>query len=247
MLKFSFRNQVLLGFAVSIVLVFVVGIFSYKSISQLESDTTWVDHTQKVIRTSNGVLQLMIDAETGMRGYSATGKKAFLDPYNNALPRIQTDLNELRVLILDNPLEVRRVDTLATLVAAQLDILKTNIETRDTKGLDFMVQTDMLLNGKHNMDEIRVINTHIIDTENELLAVRKSSSEAASNSAIIFIVVGSVIFLLIIVVLFYYIQGTFVQQKKIEEEIRVANIELEKVLEENKSKKLVTDRHRRPQ
>src|SRR5471030_2667838 len=109
MLKFSFRNQVLLGFSVSIVLVFVVGIFSYKSINQLESDTTWVDHTQKVIKTSNNLLQLLIDAETGMRGYGATAKKEFLDPYNDALPRIQTSLNELRVLILDNPIEVKRV------------------------------------------------------------------------------------------------------------------------------------------
>jgi CheY-like chemotaxis protein len=37
-------------------------------------------------------------------------------------------------------------------------------------------------------------------------------------------------------VLFFYIQGTFAQQKKIEEAITVANVELEKVLNENKAK-----------
>ncbi len=45
MLKFSFRNQVLAGFAMSIVLVFVVAVLSYKSIQKLEADGTKVQHT----------------------------------------------------------------------------------------------------------------------------------------------------------------------------------------------------------
>ena len=114
--------------------------------------------------------------------------------------------------------------------------MKENIETRDTRGLDYMVQNDMFLDGKKNMDQIRLLTGHIISSENKLLADRKASTEAASTNAIIFIITGSLIFLLIIVVLFYYIQRTFDEQKKIEEEIRVTNIELEKVLAENEAK-----------
>ena len=236
MLKLSFRNQVLAGFAVSIVLVFIVGILSVKSINQLESDTNLVEHTQKVIKTSTNLLQLMIDAETGMRGYGATNNKSFLDPYNAALPRINNDLEDLRGLIADNPIEIKRVDSLSALVSEQLGILKANIETRETKGLDYMVQNNMFLSGKKNMDGIRALVDNIISTENSLLADRKASSAAASTKAIIFIATGSAIFLVIIIMLFYYIQKTFEQQKKIEEEVRITNIELEKVLSENESK-----------
>ncbi|MBL4677978.1 MAG: CHASE3 domain-containing protein [Mucilaginibacter sp.] len=101
MLKLSFRNQVLAGFAISIVLVFIVGILSFKSIKQLEEDTVWVDHTQKVIKTSNEVLQLLIDGETGMRGYGATANKTFLDPYNAAVPKITEHLYQLSNLVID--------------------------------------------------------------------------------------------------------------------------------------------------
>src|ERR1700761_5802717 len=107
MLKFSFKQQVFTGFAISIVLVLIVGILSYNSITQLESDSNMVEHTQKVIKTSNNLLQLMIDAETGMRGYVATNRTVFLDPYNSALPGISSDLNELKTLIDDNPIQVR--------------------------------------------------------------------------------------------------------------------------------------------
>src|SRR5476651_2689107 len=108
MLRFSFRQQVLAGFIVSIILVLVVGVLSYSSIRQLEEDNIWVDHTQNVIKSSTNLLQHLTDAETGMRGYGATAKKVFLDPYNEALPRIDGDLQDLRGLTKDNPDQQKR-------------------------------------------------------------------------------------------------------------------------------------------
>jgi len=235
MLRFSFRQQVFAGFTVSVILVLIVGILSYQSIHQLRSDSALVDHTQKVIKTSTNLLQLTIDAETGMRGYVATNNKVFLDPYNAALPRIHADIELLRSLIADNPVEVKRVDSLNAFVSLHLDIIKQNIDARPTQGLDFMVQHAMLLNGKHNMDEIRALVDNLKDTENRLLALRKTSSENASSAALDVIITGSVVFLIIIIVLFFYIQGTFDQQKIIENNIKIANTELEKVLAENRA------------
>ena len=166
MLKLSFRQQVFAGFAVSVLLVLLVGILSYKSISQLESDSALVDHTQKVIKTSSSLLQLMIDAETGMRGYVATGEDTFLDPYKPALPAIRFDLEQLRDLVSDNPEQAKRVEALSAMVNEQLGILKANIDTRPVKGLDYMVENHMLSNGKHNMDQIRAILDEIRNADN---------------------------------------------------------------------------------
>ncbi|MFD0765346.1 response regulator [Mucilaginibacter lutimaris] len=236
MFKLSFRNQVLAGFAVSIILVFVVGTLSFTSIKQLEDDTVWVDHTQKVIKTTTNLLQYLVDSETGMRGYGATANKQFLDPYNDAVPKITETLNQLATLTADNPAQIKRVDSLKLIVNRQLNILKTNIETREAKGLDFMIANKMFLNGKGNMDSIRDLNKRVVETENNLLAERKAASDKASQRAIIVIVIGCMVFVLIIVIMFYYIQATFARQKKIEEEVRIANLELEKVLRENETK-----------
>jgi CheY-like chemotaxis protein/signal transduction histidine kinase/CHASE3 domain sensor protein len=236
MLKMSFRQQVLAGFIVAIVLVLNIGFLSYYSIKQLEDDNQMVDHTQKVIKNSTGLLQLMIDAETGMRGYGATQNKVFLDPYNAALPKIAVRIDSLKKLTFDNPVQVNRIDSLNELVTKQLDILKTDIEARDTHGLDYMVQNHMFLNGKQNMDSIRYIKDQINAEENKLLALRKASSDKQSLTATLIIVIGSVIFLIIILVLFFYIQKTFAEQKKIEAEILSSNDQLEKVLEENEAK-----------
>ncbi|MES2063327.1 MAG: response regulator [Bacteroidota bacterium] len=236
MFKLNFRNQVLAGFAVSIVLVLVVGVLSFKSIKQLEGDTVWVDHTQKVIKTTNNLLQYLIDGETGMRGYGATNNKQFLDPYNDAVPKVTETLEQLSNLVVDNPIQVKRIDSLKLIVNRQLVILRTNIETREAKGLDYMVANRMFLNGKGNMDSIRDINNRVIQSENTLLAERKAASDKASDRAIFVIVIGCMIFLIIVVLMFYYIQSAFDRQKRVEEEVRVANLELGKVLVENEGK-----------
>jgi CheY-like chemotaxis protein/CHASE3 domain sensor protein len=236
MLKLNFRQQVFTGFLFSVILVFIVGILSYNSINHFQEDTAWVDHSQKVIKTSGDLLQQLIDAETGMRGYGATDNKAFLEPYNAAIPRITSDLAQLRALVQDNPAQTRHIDTLAELVNTQLGILRDNVTARDSKGLEFMVQNHMFLNGKHNMDEIRAINERINIAEKQLLDTRSVSSHKAAATATIIIVAGSLIFLLIIIRLFFYIQKAFDDQKRVEEQIKVANVELGKVLAENEAK-----------
>lgn len=236
MLNLSFRQRVLTGFAVSILLVIVVGVLSYTSIDKLENDNVMVDHTQTVINTSDNLLQLMIDAETGMRGFCATDKRQFLDPYNAALPNIATDVERLKDLIKDNPIQVRRVDSISSLVASQLALLRLNIDTRDDKGLEYMVANNMFLNGKTNMDQIRSLKTHLNATETELLKERRDSSQRASTFAIYIIGGGSLTFLIIIIILFQFIQKTFEQQKQAEEEIRVTNVQLGEVLTENENK-----------
>ncbi len=236
MFKLSFRLQVLVGFALSVILVLVVGILSSRNINQLESDTDAVDHTQLVIKKSNNLLQLMIDAETGMRGYVATGDQVFLDPYKQALPVISVDLEQLRSLTQQNPEQLKRVDSLSLYITLQLGILKENIDTRQARGLDYVIQKSMLLNGKHNMDEIRALTDLIINSENHVLAVRKESSAKSSDNVLLIIVSGSGIFLLIIVLLFFYIERTFARQKEIEHQIKESNSTLEEVLAENEDK-----------
>lgn len=236
MLKLSFRNQVLTGFAVSIVLVLVVGLLSILSINKLEDDTVMVEHSQQIVKSSNDLLQLLVDAETGVRGYAATGNKVFLDPYYTALPHISLDLNDLRSLTANNQVQALKIEKLTELVNKQLILFKTNVDARETKGLQYMVSNSMLLNGKQLMDQIRQYKADLLDLESKILNARKKTSAEASSETEVIVIAGSIIFLIIIAGLFYIIQKTFEEQKKAEETVKLANSELERVLGENEAK-----------
>ena len=236
MLKVSFKQQVFTGFAVSFVLVFLVAIFSYSSITQLEEDQSKVEHSEQLIHASRDILQRLIDAETGMRGFVATDKPSFLDPYHEALPAIQDDVNKLKQLSVESPHQQQDLNALYLLTNKQLELIKNNIDVRDVVGLQYMDDHNMLLNGKQVMDDIRAVIDKINTREDTEVAAGHLRTQNASNYTIIIILSGSLIFLAILIVLFIYIQKTFDQQKKIEEEIRVANIQLGKVLAENEAK-----------
>ena len=49
-----------------------------------------------LVTTANQVLVDALNAETGVRGYAATGKPAYLAPYHNTLARIRADRESLR-------------------------------------------------------------------------------------------------------------------------------------------------------
>jgi CheY-like chemotaxis protein len=236
MFKLNFRTQVLTGFAFSIVLVFIVGIFSYRSINQLQQNQAEVDHSQQVILAARNVLQHLTDAETGMRGYVATAKPKFLDPYNAAVPKVTQNINKLESLVENDNQQQNNAIELAALTSSQLALLKTNVDRREELGLEYMVAHNMLINGKAIMDRIRNKITAITNSENQSLRAGKIRTEEAATTTILTISIGSLIFLIIIVVLFFYIQKTFDQQKKIEAEIKTANVELADVLAENENK-----------
>src|SRR5882724_4428623 len=61
----------------------------------------WVDHTESVIQHLQQVLQGVVDAETGARGYVLSQSEDALVPYNAARQSIPEDIEALERLIAD--------------------------------------------------------------------------------------------------------------------------------------------------
>lgn len=62
---------------------------------------------QSVIASTYRLLSLLVDAETGMRGYMLTADRAFIEPYDHAVRAFPAELARLQQLAVE-----RRVDTL---------------------------------------------------------------------------------------------------------------------------------------
>lgn len=59
----------------------------------------WVDHTDIIIDQSENLLTLIVDMESGTRGYIVTGNDKFLQPYGEAAQRIEPDYRALYLLV----------------------------------------------------------------------------------------------------------------------------------------------------
>src|ERR1041385_4270939 len=79
-------------FAAALGLLVVIVLLAYASGDRANSSADWVKHTILVQREVANLLTLLLDAETGERGFIVTGDEQFLEPYERAIAVFPTRL-----------------------------------------------------------------------------------------------------------------------------------------------------------
>jgi len=230
--KLSFRTQILTGFILSLVLVIGVFYFSYTSINNLQKNEKAVEHTESVIKAANTVQTLLLNGETGQRGYIATAKSEYLEPYAQSIARVPAALIELKALTKDNPAQRTNVDSLVAFANLKSDELRFVIEISRMRGFDAARALLGTVPGKRDMDKTRFYVARIVNQENTLLAVRKTSTDNAAWTTINGIVVGGIIVVYVVFLLAFYIRSAFRKLRKSEDDLKTSNITLGQINEQ---------------
>jgi len=122
------------AFFAALALLCVLAAIAYRVLSELDNATRWVTHTREVLSQSALVHQLMIDIESGARGYAVSGDERILAPYATAVQSMPEAVRVLQGLVQDKPEQARRMETLAPLILARVQNSAYVIELRDTRG-----------------------------------------------------------------------------------------------------------------
>jgi len=109
------RNKLLVGFAVPLVIIFIITVIVYSSVNKLLEADRWVDHTREVITEGKSLLSSMVDMEAGMRGFLVAGRGEVLGPYDAGQKSFGSTIRTLRSTVSDNPAQVRRLDDIDVL------------------------------------------------------------------------------------------------------------------------------------
>ncbi len=116
-----------------------------------------IDHTKTVILDSNRLLKILLDAETGTRGYVISRNPIFLEPYNKARQELPAIVNRLKQ-DLPNDVQGKRFKRIEVLAQKNTDILERRIEklerTKQTNPQPLSPDA-LLYQGKSVMDTIR--------------------------------------------------------------------------------------------
>jgi signal transduction histidine kinase len=89
-----------IGVGAGLALVFAVLFLAITGLRQRSNDAR---HSQQVIATANELQTLVIDLETGLRGFAITHKTSFLQPWDRARQRYPGAADDLVRLAKDNP------------------------------------------------------------------------------------------------------------------------------------------------
>ena len=102
------RAKGLVVVAIPLVALLVAALSSSLVRRQADDADAWVAHTLEVRGELQRTTTLLVDAETGVRGYALTGREEFLAPYRQAQAALPNNLVHLGSLIQDNPAQVAR-------------------------------------------------------------------------------------------------------------------------------------------
>jgi PAS domain S-box-containing protein len=83
-------------------------------IQQMQRSARRVDHSDRVIAHANNLVKLMIDQETGLRGFLITHDPVFLQPYREANQQLENEFAALFALIRRDPEQTARLQRLKT-------------------------------------------------------------------------------------------------------------------------------------
>ena len=78
-MTWSIGNKINIGFGVALGFMVVIGVVSYRSVSQLVQTVRLEIHTHRVLNELHDVLFELQTAKTGQRGYILTGLDNYLD------------------------------------------------------------------------------------------------------------------------------------------------------------------------
>lgn len=170
-----------LGLAVLLSGIFIVLILKLVAVNE------WLSHSDRVIAGAHEILQLVVDAETGQRGFVITRKDSFLEPYNESKRVLTGKLGELKTLVSDNPLQVERLNQVEAL-GVRWEQYAQELLTNDQDQARSLVGSEK---GKLITDEIRTKLKDFVRTEETLRDDRNSASQQMVRLALVLIVIGS--------------------------------------------------------
>ncbi|KXX70921.1 CHASE3 domain-containing protein [Flammeovirga sp. SJP92] len=178
----NITTQILIGFAIVTISVIVSIYISHINSNKIIKSADWVVHTQEVLTQLGNIEALLVDLETGQRGYLITGKLEYLEPFINSKKVIYQELTSIRELTADNIRQTVKIDSLRLMVDKKIEELDLTIRLRTNYGFEAAKEIVDNDSGKLFMDSIRIQMAEIEREELLLLSVRSQKPEKVKKT-----------------------------------------------------------------
>ncbi|MBU8881554.1 response regulator [Kaistella sp. DKR-2] len=220
----NFKNNLLYGLGLSLVLLFISSMASYISIKNLIDSASMVKNSNRIIQDLDHVFSLVKDAETGQRGYLLSGDLRFLEPYNNAKEQISEGINALSAEVTNTHTQSKNLEKLQRSIDSRIDILDRNLNYKKEHNT---LKPEQLLSGKKYMDEIRNTVSVMQKEEQAILKSRTETMDQFASYTPWLIIISALLAITITLVFYRKVLQDFNEKTKLTQELEAKNEETE--------------------
>ena len=178
--------------ASSLLAIVVVAAFAVLlvSIADLRETDRSARHSEEVLSAANRLERLVIDIETGQRGFVITEEDGFLEPWNSARARFPTDARSLERLVADNPAQEARASRIRQEGTSYLRDYSIPLVNAVRRGDAAARGVAVTVEGKRRVDALRGLFDEFTGAERRLAASRDDTSDTAARRAILAAAIG---------------------------------------------------------
>jgi PAS domain S-box-containing protein len=105
----QFRQILVITVLLPLILLLLLALVMAWQIQRTLREQRRIDHTDRITAQLNELERLVVDQETGLRGYQLTHDPTTLEPYQNAEGALHGTLDRLLLLVREDPDQLRRL------------------------------------------------------------------------------------------------------------------------------------------
>ncbi|MDP6908874.1 MAG: CHASE3 domain-containing protein [Flavobacteriales bacterium] len=202
-MKLTISSRLISSFTVIAIVLIGIGFLVGDVVDRMGKLFTFlVVHDLPVLQNAQKLQKLVVDAETGQRGYVITGKEEFLEPWDNALQEFDDLLAEEMLLVSDNPPQVERLKRINGLFIKWQELVALPEITARCEGSESLAAELITAGtGKNILDQIRGEFLEFIQIENHLQQERLVIAQELKKKTetVMVVSIGAMILLLCLI------------------------------------------------
>ena len=168
----AYRRLLLRLVALPIIALALLALTLTYGLQKVQQSARRVDRSDQVLGHANNLLKLMVDEETGLRGFLLTRDAIFLQPYQEAEQQLEAEFKSLSDLVRRDPEQTARLQRVE---AASRAWQKAAGQTMalSASAPDFNAQ---MVDRKRQMDDVRSAAQDFLSNEIRIRASRSTSA-----------------------------------------------------------------------
>jgi diguanylate cyclase (GGDEF)-like protein len=224
-------RRVMPAFVFALAVLLLVGGLSWRSIDSLLATNALVTHSYTVLERLQSLAGDLRDAEAGEHSFVISGRDEFRAAYQAAVSRLPRHLAELRHLLTDSPVQIRRVDELEASIGRLLDFYRRVAEARRYSGAQAASRLVTGGEGEREMEAIRDVLVQAERDERTLLAERAARSQQSARETLRNLTVAGVAAVGLLVVAAFLVRRDMRERVRVAGELTEVNNRLAGILE----------------
>jgi methyl-accepting chemotaxis protein len=193
--QWTLKKKLFITFAAILLISGSLMTFALLNIHKLMDTVGWNTHTYEVMQESESMLLNMVNIETGLRGFVASGDEKFLEPFVKGQQGFSTAFGKAKSLTSDNPSQQARLDKLMSNHKQFLEVANALKALRQEATAGKISVDDLLKEFKAGkdkvaMDAFRGGVAEFSKAESDLLVIRSQSLASTASLTNNTLVVG---------------------------------------------------------